>query len=101
MTENETSVPTHFFLIMTSCRNSSFSPVNCEGPLQAISFIMPHKPDYSEFCATQSDLSWVEEWLRFHIARVRDIELLTGLSFYHDRISVEETIQLKTFLHTV
>uniref|UniRef100_A0A3B5KWE8 Ectonucleotide pyrophosphatase/phosphodiesterase 1 n=1 Tax=Xiphophorus couchianus TaxID=32473 RepID=A0A3B5KWE8_9TELE len=97
---NETSVPTHFFLIMTSCRNSSLTPVNCEGPLQAIAFIMPHKPDYSEFCA-ESDLTWVEEWLRFHIARVRDIELLTGLSFYHGRISVEETIQLKTFLHTV
>uniref|UniRef100_A0A3P9NQU2 Ectonucleotide pyrophosphatase/phosphodiesterase 1 n=2 Tax=Poecilia reticulata TaxID=8081 RepID=A0A3P9NQU2_POERE len=100
-TGNESSVPTHFFLIMTSCRNSSFSPVNCEGPLQAIAFIMPHKPDYSEFCAAGSDLSWVKEWLRFHIARVRDIELLTGLSFYHDRISVEETIQLKTFLHTI
>ncbi|MEQ2261884.1 Ectonucleotide pyrophosphatase/phosphodiesterase member 3, partial [Xenotaenia resolanae] len=47
----------------------------------------------------ESDFSWVEEWLKFHVARVRDIELLTGLSFYHDRISVEETIQLKTFLH--
>ncbi|XP_043963201.1 ectonucleotide pyrophosphatase/phosphodiesterase family member 1 isoform X1 [Gambusia affinis] len=100
-TGNDSSVPTHFFLIMTSCRNSSLTPVNCEGPLQAIAFIMPHKPDYSEFCAAESDLSWVEEWLRFHIARVRDIELLTGLSFYHGRISVEETIQLKTFLHTV
>ncbi|KAM4713694.1 LOW QUALITY PROTEIN: ectonucleotide pyrophosphatase/phosphodiesterase family member 1 [Anableps anableps] len=99
--ENKTAVPTHFFLIMTSCRNSSFSPVNCEGPLQAMAFIMPHKRDYTEFCAEEPDLSWVEEWLRFHTARVRDIELLTGLSFYHDRISVEETIQLKTFLHTV
>uniref|UniRef100_A0A3Q2Q3B4 Ectonucleotide pyrophosphatase/phosphodiesterase 1 n=1 Tax=Fundulus heteroclitus TaxID=8078 RepID=A0A3Q2Q3B4_FUNHE len=90
---NETAVPTHFFVIMTTCGNSL-----CEGPLRAISFIMPHAPDYREFCA--SDLSWVEEWLRFHTARVRDIELLTGLSFYHGRISVEETIQLKTFLHT-
>uniref|UniRef100_A0A3B3Y8D7 ENPP1-3/EXOG-like endonuclease/phosphodiesterase domain-containing protein n=1 Tax=Poecilia mexicana TaxID=48701 RepID=A0A3B3Y8D7_9TELE len=54
-TGNETAVPTHFFLIMTSCRNSSFSPVNCEGPLQAIAFIMPHKPDYSEFCAVSNN----------------------------------------------
>uniref|UniRef100_A0A3Q2Q4G8 Ectonucleotide pyrophosphatase/phosphodiesterase 1 n=1 Tax=Fundulus heteroclitus TaxID=8078 RepID=A0A3Q2Q4G8_FUNHE len=91
---NETAVPTHFFVIMTTCGNSL-----CEGPLRAISFIMPHAPDYREFCE-ESDLSWVEEWLRFHTARVRDIELLTGLSFYHGRISVEETIQLKTFLHT-
>ncbi|KAK5606894.1 GTP-binding protein 1 [Crenichthys baileyi] len=96
---NGSTVPTHFFLIMTSCYNSSLSPVYCEGPLQAMSFIMPHTPDYTEFCAEESDFSWVEEWLKFHVARVRDIELLTGLSFYHDRISVEETIQLKTFLH--
>lgn len=54
LSRNETSVPTHFFLIMTSCRNSSLTPVNCEGPLQAIAFIMPHKPDYSEFCAVSN-----------------------------------------------
>ncbi|XP_038147817.1 ectonucleotide pyrophosphatase/phosphodiesterase family member 1 isoform X1 [Cyprinodon tularosa] len=99
-TGNQTDVPTHFFLIMTSCRNSSLTPINCEGPLQAISFIMPHISDYTEFCAERSEFAWIEEWLRFHTARVRDIELLTGISFYHDRISVEETMQLKTFLHT-
>lgn len=97
---NKTALPTHFFLIMTSCLNSSFGPDNCKGPLRAKAFIMPHKPDYTEFCAEESDLSWVEKWLEFHTARVRDIELLTGLSFYHSRISVEETINLKTFLHT-
>uniref|UniRef100_A0A3B4YV96 Ectonucleotide pyrophosphatase/phosphodiesterase 1 n=1 Tax=Seriola lalandi dorsalis TaxID=1841481 RepID=A0A3B4YV96_SERLL len=97
---NEAPVPTHFFVILTSCGNSTFSPVNCQGPLQAKSFILPHRPDHTESCATGSDLTWVEEWLHFHSARVRDIELLTGLSFYHDRLSVEETLQLKTFLHT-
>lgn len=48
---------------------------------------------------TGSDLTWVEDWLHLHVARVRDVELLTGLSFYHDRLSVAETLQLKTFIH--
>uniref|UniRef100_A0A673BHJ9 Ectonucleotide pyrophosphatase/phosphodiesterase family member 1-like n=1 Tax=Sphaeramia orbicularis TaxID=375764 RepID=A0A673BHJ9_9TELE len=91
-------VPTHFFVILTSCGNSTFNPANCEGPLQAQSFILPHRPDHTESCSV--NLTWVEDWLKFHAARVRDIELLTGLSFYHDRISVEETLQLKTLLKT-
>uniref|UniRef100_A0A8D3BAJ8 Ectonucleotide pyrophosphatase/phosphodiesterase 1 n=1 Tax=Scophthalmus maximus TaxID=52904 RepID=A0A8D3BAJ8_SCOMX len=84
-------VPTHFFVMLTSCGNATFSPVDCRGPLQAKSFVLPHRPDHTESCA---------DWLHFHTARVRDIELLTGLSFYHDRLSVEETLQLKTFLQT-
>ncbi|XP_020484194.2 ectonucleotide pyrophosphatase/phosphodiesterase family member 1 [Labrus bergylta] len=97
---NEAPVPTHFFMILTSCGNSNFSPVDCEGPLQAKAFILPHRPDYTECCANRGDLTWVEGWLHFHAARVRDIEFLSGLSFYHDRISVEETLQLKTLLQT-
>uniref|UniRef100_A0A8C5NA63 Ectonucleotide pyrophosphatase/phosphodiesterase family member 1-like n=1 Tax=Gouania willdenowi TaxID=441366 RepID=A0A8C5NA63_GOUWI len=95
-------VPTHFFMILTNCKNSTHGPVNCNGPLQASSFILPHRPDHTESCSETSKPSadWVEDWLSFHAARVRDIELLTGLSFYHDRLSVEETLQLKTFLKT-
>ncbi|XP_038582268.1 ectonucleotide pyrophosphatase/phosphodiesterase family member 1 [Micropterus salmoides] len=97
---NEAPIPTHFFMILTSCGNSTFSPVNCEGPLQAKSFILPHRPDHTENCAHGLNETWVKEWLQFHTARVRDIELLTGLSFYHARLSVEETLQLKTYLQT-
>lgn len=93
-------VPTHFFVMLTSCGNATFSPVDCRGPLQAKSFVLPHRPDHTESCANGSDMTWAEDWLHFHTARVRDIELLTGLSFYHDRLSVEETLQLKTFLQT-
>ncbi|XP_033931933.1 ectonucleotide pyrophosphatase/phosphodiesterase family member 1 [Pseudochaenichthys georgianus] len=97
---NEAPVPTHFFVILTSCRNSTFSPIGCKGPLRVKSFILPHRPDHTESCANGSDLSWAEDWLQFHTARVRDIEMLAGLSFYHDRLSVEETLQLKTLLQT-
>ncbi|KPP68479.1 hypothetical protein Z043_112845 [Scleropages formosus] len=95
---HQIQVPTHFYVILTSCSNSSFSPENCEDPLQSVAFILPHRPDNIEACPSAPNFEWVQEWAQFHVARVRDIELLTGLSFYHERISVEETLQLKTFL---
>ncbi|XP_028981005.2 ectonucleotide pyrophosphatase/phosphodiesterase family member 1 [Esox lucius] len=97
---HEAPVPTHFYVILTSCGNSLLSPTDCLGPLESMAFVLPHRPDYMETCANGSDFQWVQEWAQFHVARVRDIELLTGLSFYHDRVSVEETLQLKTFLQT-
>uniref|UniRef100_A0A8C7M9E3 Ectonucleotide pyrophosphatase/phosphodiesterase 1 n=1 Tax=Oncorhynchus kisutch TaxID=8019 RepID=A0A8C7M9E3_ONCKI len=98
--QHEAPIPTHFYVILTSCGNSSFSPADCQGPLETTSFTLPHRPDHTETCANGSDFQWVQEWAQFHASRVKDIELLTGLSFYHNRISVEETLQLKTFLQT-
>ncbi|KAJ0026994.1 hypothetical protein NQD34_017994 [Periophthalmus magnuspinnatus] len=98
--DSQAPTPTHFFLILTSCGNSSLSPGSCSGPLKVQSFILPHRPDYRENCASGQVEDWAERWMKFHTARVRDIELLTGLSFYHDRISVDETLRLKTFLQT-
>ncbi|XP_076872829.1 ectonucleotide pyrophosphatase/phosphodiesterase family member 1 [Brachyhypopomus gauderio] len=95
---NETPIPTHFFVILTSCKNSSAVLQRCDGPLKAVSFILPHRPDKMETCHNESDYSWVQKWVQLHVARVRDVELLTGLSFYHDQLSVAETLQLKTFL---
>ncbi|XP_035630261.1 ectonucleotide pyrophosphatase/phosphodiesterase family member 1-like isoform X2 [Oncorhynchus keta] len=100
ITLHEAPIPTHFYVILTSCGNSSFSPADCQGRLETTSFILPHRPDHTETCANGSDFQWVQKWAEFHASRVRDVELLTGLSFYHDRISVEETLQLKTFLQT-
>ncbi|RXM35055.1 Ectonucleotide pyrophosphatase/phosphodiesterase family member 1 [Acipenser ruthenus] len=94
-------IPTHYFVVLTSCTNSSYPPEACNGSLDVSSFIIPHRPDNTESCTTGTDLQWVEEWLKFHVARVRDIELLTGLSFYQDRRQpVTEILQLKTFLQT-
>ncbi|KAL6461841.1 hypothetical protein MHYP_G00299860 [Metynnis hypsauchen] len=99
-TPNEVPIPTHFFVILTSCKNFSVALQRCDGPLETLSFILPHRPDNMETCHNGSDYSWMKEWAQHHVARVRDIELLTGLSFYHDRLSVTETLQLKTFLPT-
>ncbi|KAG7270443.1 hypothetical protein CRUP_022756 [Coryphaenoides rupestris] len=102
--KNEAPVPTHFFLVLTSCADTSLAPQRCPGPLLARSFLLPHRPDHTETCADASGgnySTWVEAWMRLHVARVRDVELLSGLSFYQDRISVDETLQLKTFLYDV
>lgn len=48
--------PTHFFMILTSCRNPTFGPVDCVGPLRARSFILPHRSNHTESCAV-SDTS--------------------------------------------
>lgn len=96
-------IPTHFFMVLTSCRNSSHAPLSCAGSLNVMSFIIPHRPDNSESCADSKPAAvWVEERLRAHSARVRDVELLTGLDFYQEiqEQPVSEILQLKTFLPT-
>uniref|UniRef100_A0A671Q8U5 Ectonucleotide pyrophosphatase/phosphodiesterase family member 1-like n=1 Tax=Sinocyclocheilus anshuiensis TaxID=1608454 RepID=A0A671Q8U5_9TELE len=99
-TPNGAPIPTHFFVILTSCKNSSLPIRQCDGPLDAVSFVLPHRADSLETCHNGSDYSWLQDWVQFHVTRIRDVELLTGLSFYHDRISVAETLQLKTTLKT-
>lgn len=97
---SEVLIPTHYFIILTSCKNASQTPVQCEASLDVVSYIIPHRKDNSESCADGKPESlWVEERMRFHTARVRDVELLTGLSFYHNRKQpVSDILQLKTYL---
>ncbi|NXW86982.1 ENPP3 phosphodiesterase, partial [Alopecoenas beccarii] len=96
----EIPVPTHYFVVLTSCKDKSHTPLNCSGSLDASSFIIPHRPDNSESCAENKTLSeWVEERIQAHSARVRDVELLTGLDFYQERNEpISDILQLKTFL---
>ncbi|KAJ7988030.1 hypothetical protein DPEC_G00319400 [Dallia pectoralis] len=84
---HEAPTPSHFYVILTSCGNSTLSPTDCVGRLKATAFVLPHRPDHMEMCSNGSDFEWVQEWAQFHVARVRDVELLTGLSFYHDRVT--------------
>ncbi|XP_058249199.1 ectonucleotide pyrophosphatase/phosphodiesterase family member 1 isoform X1 [Hemibagrus wyckioides] len=92
-------LPTHYFVILTSSKNSSSALRDCEGQIETMSFILPHRPDNTETCHDAGDYSWVEDWTQLHVARVRDVELLTGLSFYPD-LRPEDVSQLQTFLKT-
>ncbi|KAM4772002.1 ectonucleotide pyrophosphatase/phosphodiesterase family member 3 isoform 1-T1 [Rhinophrynus dorsalis] len=95
-------IPTHYYVVLTSCIDVASTPLSCSVNLDALSFIIPHRPDNSESCADGKPASeWVEERLRAHAARVRDVELLTGLDFYQGRNQpVPQILQLKTFLPT-
>ncbi|XP_075718505.1 ectonucleotide pyrophosphatase/phosphodiesterase family member 3 [Rhinoderma darwinii] len=94
-------VPTHYFMVLTSCKNTTQTPLHCTGNLDVLSFIIPHRPDNTESCGdNRPEVEWVEDRLKAHAARVRDVELLTGLDFYQDRKELTEALQLKTFLPT-
>ncbi|XP_053502478.1 ectonucleotide pyrophosphatase/phosphodiesterase family member 1 isoform X1 [Ictalurus furcatus] len=97
-TKYNASIPTHFFVILMSCKNLSVALQKCDSPIETVSFILPHRPDNIETCHNGSEYSWVQDWTQLHVARIRDIELLTGLSFYPDLLPVEDALQLKTFL---
>ncbi|XP_075070099.1 autotaxin isoform X2 [Mixophyes fleayi] len=112
-------VPTHYFFIITSCLDFSQPADHCDGRLSVISFIIPHRPDNDESCnsarpgpqssskvrskgmSSEDESKWVEELLKLHTARVRDIEQITGLDFYRKTSrGYTEILSLKTYLHT-
>ncbi|XP_069776682.1 autotaxin isoform X4 [Narcine bancroftii] len=95
-------VPTHYYSVITSCLDSTQPVDKCDGPLTATSFILPHRPDNDESCkSNDEDPKWIEDLMKLHTARVRDIEHLTGLDFYRKTSRVyPEILSLKTFLQT-
>uniref|UniRef100_A0A8C5PCB6 Ectonucleotide pyrophosphatase/phosphodiesterase 2 n=1 Tax=Leptobrachium leishanense TaxID=445787 RepID=A0A8C5PCB6_9ANUR len=95
-------IPTHYYAIITSCLDFNQPADNCDGRLSVLSFIIPHRPDNDESCnSSEDEANWVENLLKMHTARVRDIEHLTGLDFYRKtNRSYTEILSLKTYLHT-
>ncbi|MGH0137698.1 UNVERIFIED_CONTAM: hypothetical protein FKN15_040739 [Acipenser sinensis] len=95
-------VPTHYYSIITSCLDYTQATDKCDGPLSVFSFILPHRADNDESCnSSEEESKWVEDLIKMHTARVRDIEILTGLDFYRRTSrSYIEILSLKTYLHT-
>lgn len=95
-------VPTHFYTVVTSCQELNQTVEECDGALKVFSFLLPHRPDNSETCNSADDESqWVEDLLKLHTARVRDVEILTGLDLYRSiNLTYTSTLSLKTYLHT-
>lgn len=53
------------------------------------------------FQSSEDESKWVEDLLKMHTARVRDIEQLTSLDFFRKTSrSYTEILSLKTYLHT-
>uniref|UniRef100_A0A8C4ILS6 SMB domain-containing protein n=1 Tax=Dicentrarchus labrax TaxID=13489 RepID=A0A8C4ILS6_DICLA len=95
-------VPTHFYTVVTSCQELNQTVEECEGALKVFSLLLPHRPDNSEACNNAEDESqWVEDLLMLHTARVKDVEILTGLDLYRStNLTYTSTLILKTYLHT-
>ncbi|XP_056876170.1 ectonucleotide pyrophosphatase/phosphodiesterase family member 3 [Takifugu flavidus] len=92
------SIPTHYFVLVTSCKDSALSVDGCQGELQTVSFLLPHRPDNSESCkGTETESTWVEELMWFHQSRVRDVEWVAGLDFYQGSgRPIAELLRVKT-----
>ncbi|XP_066547715.1 ectonucleotide pyrophosphatase/phosphodiesterase family member 2 isoform X2 [Amia ocellicauda] len=95
-------IPTHYYSIITSCLDYTQTADKCDGPLSVFSFIFPHRSENDESCnSSEEESKWVEDLMKMHTARVRDIEALTGLDFYRKTSrSYTEILSLKTYLHT-
>ncbi|XP_061520357.1 ectonucleotide pyrophosphatase/phosphodiesterase family member 2-like isoform X2 [Phycodurus eques] len=95
-------VPTHFFTVVTSCRQANQTLDECDGDLSVFSFLIPHRDDNSETCnSNDGEQLWVEGLLQLHTARVRDVEIITGLDLYRaNNQSYSGILSLKTYLRT-
>uniref|UniRef100_A0A673C2T1 SMB domain-containing protein n=1 Tax=Sphaeramia orbicularis TaxID=375764 RepID=A0A673C2T1_9TELE len=95
-------VPTHFFVVLTSCLDFTQAADSCSGPLSSAAFILPHRPTNDETCnSSEEESRWVEDLMKIHTARVRDVEILTGLDLYRRTTrSYPEILSLKTYMHT-
>ncbi|XP_077446710.1 autotaxin-like isoform X2 [Stigmatopora argus] len=95
-------VPTHFFTVVTACRRANQTLDECDGDLSVFSFLVPHRDDNSETCNSKDDeRDWVEDLLQLHTARVRDVEILTGLDLFRaGNQSYSDVLVLKTYMRT-
>ncbi|XP_059364917.1 ectonucleotide pyrophosphatase/phosphodiesterase family member 2-like [Carassius carassius] len=95
-------IPTHFYSIISSCEKLNETLDECDGDLRVTCFILPHRDDNRESCNSLEDESrWVEDLLKLHTARVRDVELLTGLDFYRSAaLLYTRVLALKTHMQT-
>ncbi|XP_078481521.1 venom phosphodiesterase-like [Ciona intestinalis] len=81
-----TPIPTHFFLVVTRCVNYDTekisSCVTSPTNLEVQAFIIPNFAESPcNSMSNQPASDWVPNTLKEHVARLRDVEILTGLSF--------------------
>ncbi|XP_038056713.1 venom phosphodiesterase 2-like [Patiria miniata] len=85
----DTMIPTHYFVVITTC-SSDDQPISKDCPsLTPLAFIL-HNKDGIQACQSQLD------YMEANTARVKDVELLTGLRFYPD-LERYQAIHLRTY----
>uniref|UniRef100_H2YLL8 SMB domain-containing protein n=1 Tax=Ciona savignyi TaxID=51511 RepID=H2YLL8_CIOSA len=75
-----TPIPTHFFLVVSRCANVDQIQKCILSPsmLEVQSFIIPN---FAESPCYTNTSDWIPKTVKEHVARIRDVELLTGISF--------------------
>ncbi|XP_047133281.1 ectonucleotide pyrophosphatase/phosphodiesterase family member 1 isoform X2 [Hydra vulgaris] len=87
---NGTAIPTHFYKILYKCSRPKNNGL-CDTELDTLSFILPH--NNSTICTTEL------EYIKFHVASIKDIELMTGTLFFAN-LPADYRARLVSRLHT-
>uniref|UniRef100_H2ZDI1 Extracellular Endonuclease subunit A domain-containing protein n=1 Tax=Ciona savignyi TaxID=51511 RepID=H2ZDI1_CIOSA len=93
---NSVPVPTHFFMILSRCKQCTDN-INMTSPndVDLLSFVVPNYAEEPCHETDQTPSEWIPNTLKEHVARIRDVELLTGISFLpiwtHSRDVHQET----------
>uniref|UniRef100_A0A3B4AHA2 ENPP1-3/EXOG-like endonuclease/phosphodiesterase domain-containing protein n=1 Tax=Periophthalmus magnuspinnatus TaxID=409849 RepID=A0A3B4AHA2_9GOBI len=95
-------LPSHMFTVVSSCAEFNTTVDECEEQIELLSFILPIREDNTEACNSgEPESQWVEDILQMHTARVRDIEILTGLDLFRStNLTQVQVLKLKTHMHT-
>ncbi|XP_076096525.1 uncharacterized protein LOC143067274 isoform X4 [Mytilus galloprovincialis] len=83
-------LPTHFFMILIKCKNKTLN-LPCNGDIDVQSYILPH-------VQSVPNCLYNLEYLKDNVARIRDIELLTGIQFLTENIDQAVAAQHRTYL---
>ncbi|QRY18883.1 ORF-13 [Teiidae poxvirus 1] len=88
-------VPTHYFVLLTYCTKRDTSLKDCLADLSASAYLLPNSEDYYKNVVCGESIT--EEFFNRNSARIKDVELLTGMSFYNDLYCYEVYVEeLKT-----
>nr|XP_039265531.1 venom phosphodiesterase 2-like [Styela clava] len=95
---NSTAIPTHYFIIATRCRDQmgSKSIQDCAksmDEIEVLNFIIPNFKEAPCHTANSQLSDWVPEAISKHVARMKDIELLSEISFFTSWLTNETTTQ--------
>ncbi|XP_060077671.1 uncharacterized protein LOC132557191 [Ylistrum balloti] len=87
------AMPTHYYMILVRCSEPLINVSSCDvDQLDTMTFVLPHL-NKEPNCLPD------EEYLAQHVARIRDVELLTGLEFF-SKLGVARSVRLRTHLAT-
>ncbi|AAR83394.1 CNPV048 alkaline phosphodiesterase-like protein [Canarypox virus] len=99
MSRQQVHIPTDYFTILTSCKDSNTQLKDCID-IEVDAFVLPNSDDYYDRqCYNNITNDDVKKLINLHRVRVRDIELLTEMSFYRNLYKKSSNISfIKTHL---